>query len=91
MVRLLTFIGHSMINDLEDFGLDIVSNETKAYQRLRNFFKEQPSISLSDLSREIGKNRNYINNILKSNVVTEKQAKKLLPYLQKYGYAEDVL
>lgn len=80
-----------MINDLEDFGLDIVSNETKAYQRLRNFFKEQPSISLSDLSREIGKTRNYINNILKSNVVTEKQAKKLLPYLQKYGYAEDVL
>jgi chloramphenicol O-acetyltransferase len=61
------------------------------FQKLSNFFQKQPAISLPDFSREIGKERNYMNNLLKSGKLSERQAKQLLPFLQKYGYAEDVL
>jgi hypothetical protein len=61
------------------------------FEKLLDFFKKQPAISLPDFSREIGKERNYMNNLLKSGKLSEKQAKKLLPFLKKYGYAEDVL
>jgi chloramphenicol O-acetyltransferase len=61
------------------------------FQKLFNFFQKQPAISLSDFSREIGKERNYMNNLLKAGKLSERQAKQLLPLLQKYGYAEDVL
>lgn len=61
------------------------------FQKLSNFFLKQPAISLPDFSREIGKERNYMNNLLKAGKLSEKQAKNLLPYLKKYGYTEDVL
>jgi len=61
------------------------------FKKLSDFFQKQPVISLSYFSREIGKERNYMNNLLKSGKLSERQVKQLLPYLQKYGYAEDVL
>lgn len=82
MAKLLTSIGHKMENPF---------NHLYTFQKVYNFFQLHPSISLSEFSREIGKNRNYMTNLFKSNVITEKQFKKLLPFLQKYGYAEDVL
>jgi hypothetical protein len=83
MDKLLTFIGHKMGNKIFD--------HLRTFQSVYNFFQLHPAISLSEFSREIGKNRNYMTNLFKSDVITEKQFKKLLPYLQKYGYAEDVL
>jgi chloramphenicol O-acetyltransferase len=61
------------------------------FKQLSDFFQKQPAISLPDFSREIGKERNYMNNLLKSGKLSERQAKQLLPFLQKYGYTEDVL
>lgn len=83
MAKLLTSIGHKMQHKPFDY--------LYTFQKVYNFFQLHPSISLSEFSREIGKNRNYMTNLFKSNVITEKQFKKLLPFLQKYGYAEEVL
>jgi len=70
---------------------EVPFNYLRTFQKVYNFFQLHPSISLSEFSREIGKNRNYMTNLFKSNVITEKQYKKLLPFLRKYGYTENFL
>jgi len=59
------------------------------FKKLSDFFQKQRAISLPDFSREIGKERNYMNNLLKAGKLSERQAKQLFPFLQKYGYVEE--
>jgi len=55
-------------------------------EKLTQFFEQHPSITPSSFSVEMGKNRNYIEQLLKSGKVNKKQLSDFEKVAVKYGY-----
>lgn len=60
-----------------------------SFEKLSKFFETHPAISLPDFSREMGRGRNYMEQLLKSGKLSEKQAQYIQPFVEKYGYTDN--